>query len=154
MLKNILLVLLVLFIGAQFIRPERNLGQPEGPNFIGIKHPLSPEVHALLERACYNCHSNKTDYPWYANVQPVAWWLASHVKDGKRHYNLSEFGTYNAKREAEKLKETAGEVREGGMPLPSYTWMHPEARLTDAERKLIIDWAEGERGKLPAPAKP
>jgi hypothetical protein len=148
MIKKTLVALVVLLALAQLVRPERNLGTAEGPNYIGLKHPVSPELRGLLQRACYNCHSNHTTYPWYAEIQPVGWWLAYHVKDGRRHFNLSEFGTYNAKREAEKLKETAGEVREGGMPLPSYTWMHPEARLTEAERKLIIDWAEAAKAGL------
>jgi hypothetical protein len=145
MFKRLLLGLLVLSVVAQFIRPARNLGVAEGPDFIGRKHPLPPDVHALLQRACYDCHSDHTVYPWYAEVQPVAWWLSRHVTSGKRHLNLSEFGAYNARREKGKFKATVELVRNGKMPLPSYTWMHPEARLTDAERKLIVDWADAER---------
>ena len=125
-----------------------------GPNFIGAKKPVPANVAKVLQRACYDCHSNYTVYPWYANVQPIAWWLAHHVNDGKRHFNLSEFTTYTNKRASHKLEDAVNELKEGGMPLPSYTWAHPEARLSEADKQLLIEWAQDMR-KLypPEPAK-
>lgn len=141
MIKKILLGVIVLLLAAQLVRPDRNSGSVDGPAFIGRQHPVPADVQAVLARACYDCHSNQTRYPWYANVQPVGWWLAWHVNDGKKHLNFSEFGSYTAKRQAKKLKEITEEVADNGMPLPSYTWTHRDAVLTDAEKKLLGDWA-------------
>ncbi len=126
----------------QFFPPRRNLGVADGPNEIARKYAVPPAVHTLLTDACYNCHSNHTDYPWYASVQPVGWWLADHVNSGKRHVNFSEFGAYAPHQAARKLDSIADQVDEGGMPLRSYTWMHPRARLTARQRDLIVDWAQ------------
>ncbi|MBI2518063.1 MAG: heme-binding domain-containing protein [Opitutae bacterium] len=146
MLKKVLLGLFVLLLVAQLVRPARNSGAIDGPAFIGRQHPVPAEVEAVLAKACYDCHSNQTRYPWYAEVQPVGWWLAWHVNDGKKHLNFSEFGSYAAKRQAKKLKEVAEEVADNGMPLPSYTWTHRDAVLTDAEKKLLTDWVRGAGG--------
>ncbi len=151
MIKKLFLFLLILLVAAQFYRPTRNLSAVAGPNDINAKHPVPPAVQGLLERACYDCHSNNTKYPWYAEVQPVRWWLDSHIKDGKRHLDFSEFGAYTAKRASRKLKQTAEQVEQGEMPLPSYTWMHPEARLTPAEVKLLADWARATEKTVAVP---
>ena len=150
MKKIILPVVLLLVVVAQFIRPARNQGMVAGPNFLGAKQPVPANVAKVLQRACYDCHSNSTTYPWYADVQPVGWWLAWHVNDGRRHFNFSEFAAYPDKRAAHKLEEVVKEVKEGGMPLPSYTWMHPEARLSDDDKKLLMDWAQDLRRLYPA----
>ncbi|MBI2511902.1 MAG: heme-binding domain-containing protein [Opitutae bacterium] len=142
---KILVGLGALLVVAQAIRPMSNRGTVAGPNHLAKLAPVPAEVEAVLQRACYDCHSNATTYPWYANIQPIGWWLEQHVRDGKRHLNFSEFTTYSLKRATKKLEETAAEVREHEMPLPSYTWMHPEAKLSDAEIKLLADWATNTR---------
>jgi hypothetical protein len=142
MLKKILLGLLVVFVGLQFYRPAKNVSAAPSPHDVLVKHPAPAEVSAVLKRACYDCHSNNTRYPWYAEVQPVRWWLDSHITDGKRHLNFSEFGTYTKKRAVDKFEETIDQVEQKLMPLPSYTWGHPEARLTPAEIKALVTWAE------------
>ncbi len=144
-------ILLAGLIALQFVKPARNESADRSPNDITVKQPVPADVAALLQRACYDCHSNNTHYPWYAAVQPVGWWLTWHVNDGKRHLDFSEFGTYPAKRVRSKLGEIADEVSTRGMPLKSYTWMHPEARLTPAEIKLISDWAENRQDELAPP---
>ncbi len=151
MIKKILLLLLALVVIAQFIRPAKNVSAVAGPNDIAAKHPVPADVAALLKRACYDCHSNHTNYPWYAEVQPAGWWLASHVNDGKRHLNFSEFAAYPAKRAKTKAGEIVDEVEQKKMPLKSYTWMHPEARLTPGEVKLITAWAEDMEAKIMVP---
>jgi hypothetical protein len=151
MLKKILILLLALVIIAQFIRPAKNVSAVVGPNDIAAKHPVPANVAALLKRACYDCHSNNTKYPWYAEVQPAGWWLASHVKDGKRHLDFSEFAAYAPKRAKTKAGEIVDEVEEGKMPMKSYTLMHPEARLTPEELKLITAWAEDLEAKITVP---
>lgn len=142
---------LVLLIAIQFVQPARNESAAASPNDLKSRHPVPADVAALLQRACYDCHSNHTRYPWYAAVQPVGWWLAWHVDDGKRHLDFSEFSAYPAKRAKKKLAEIADEVETRGMPLKSYTWLHPEARLTPAEIRLVVDWAEGLRNGVVAP---
>lgn len=151
LLKIVLLVFAVLLVGAQFVRPAKNLapGTP-GPDDLTVLRPPSAEVKAVLERACYDCHSNHTRYPWYAEIQPVGWWLANHVKEGKAHLNFSTFGTYPAKRQTRKLNELIDEVEEGNMPLTSYTLTHADARLTPAEIKALTAWAASVRDNLPA----
>src|SRR6267142_1784670 len=98
MIKKILPGLALLLVAIQFYRPARNLSAAPGPNDINVKHPLPPAVKTLLANACYDCHSNNTRYPWYADVQPIAWWLGRHIDEGKRHLNFSEFGRYPPKR--------------------------------------------------------
>ena len=104
---------------------------------------MPAEVDAILKSSCYDCHSNNTHYPWYANIQPVAWWLADHVNEGKREINFNEFLTYKPKKAHHKMEEVAEMVNEGEMPLQSYTIVHRDASLSDAQRKLVADWALG-----------
>jgi len=140
--QKILLVLVLLFGAIQFVRPHPNTAAGLGPNDIAAKYQIPPDVQTVLQKACYDCHSNNTRYPWYAQVQPVGWWLANHISEGKRHLNFSEFLAYDAKRAPKKLKKAADELTEHDMPLTSYTLIHRDARLTPAETKLVADWAD------------
>jgi uncharacterized membrane protein len=149
MVKKILLGLLVLFIAIQFIRQSKNLGASPGPADLFAQHQAPDDVKQLVQTACYDCHSNTTRYPWYAEVQPVGWFLADHIKEGKRHLNFSGFGQLPPKRAARKLEQCADEVSEGGMPLASYRLVHADARLTDAQRKLLVAWFDSVRAQLP-----
>jgi len=133
---------LLVFIGAQFVRHAPNNGVAEGPGSIVTAHAVPAEVQKMLQRSCYDCHSNSTKYPWYAAVQPVAWWLSDHIVEGKAELNFSEFTRYDAKRAVRKLLSVSDEVRERHMPLNSYLLAHPEAKLTDAEVATLADWAE------------
>jgi len=148
MLKKILLGFCVLLIAIQFVRPQKNLSTSVSPNDITVKYPTSPEVKKLLQVACYDCHSNNTRYPWYAEVQPVAWWLADHIKEGKQHLNFSEFGALTPKRGARKMQQMMDELADHSMPLPSYRWGHKDARLAEAQVQLLTDWADSIRDKL------
>ena len=142
MKKKIFLVILALLVIIQFIRPARNVSTSVSANDI-TKHFTVPEdVNQILKRACNDCHSNNTIYPWYTNIQPVGWWMANHVKEGKGHLNFSEFGGYTPKRQHHKLEEVVEMVKEGEMPLNSYTWVHKDAKLTEQEKVLMVNWAE------------
>lgn len=99
-------------------------------------------MRELLARACYDCHSDHTRYPWYAHVQPVAWWLDRHVQEGRTALNFSAFADYEPKRAVRKLQAVADEVHDRQMPLPSYLWLHHEARLSEADTARLVDWAE------------
>jgi len=148
MWKRIFLGVLVILAAIQFIRQPKNLSStgPTTDDLI-VRTDPAPEIRLLLETACYDCHSNSTKYPWYAKVQPVGWWLANHIKDGKRHLNFSTFGLLTPKRAANKLEQCADEVTEGSMPLASYKLVHPDARLTPAQQNLLSNWFGLERSK-------
>jgi hypothetical protein len=145
MKRKLLAGVLGLFVVIQLFRPTLNSsvsGPFEGKNDITRLRPPSLEVRRILESSCYDCHSNRTRYPWYAHVQPVAWWLENHIRDGKKHLNFSEFESYSTKRKMKKLEALCDEVRDREMPLKSYTWLHRGAKLNDAEIKALCDWAE------------
>ena len=149
MAKRIWLGLLVIFIGFQFFRPQRNAITTASPHDDFITRFAPPtDVQRVLETACYDCHSNTTHYPWYANVQPVGWGLASHIDSGKRALNFSEFGSYPLKKQARKLSAIADQVTNHDMPLPSYTWIHRSARLSDAQVGAVSDWCDDLHDKL------
>jgi len=99
-------------------------------------------VKAILKESCFDCHSNVTKYPWYNNITPVNYWLAEHVKDGKKHFNFSNFIGNSTKRKDHKMEELIEMVEEKEMPLESYTLVHQEAKLSDDQIKAIVDWAK------------
>lgn len=149
MIRYILVGLLAVLVGIQFIRPARNIANPgPNPHDITALHPTPPPVRAILERACYDCHSDNTRYPWYAEVQPIAWWLDHHVRDGKRHLNFSQFGSYPTKRALKKVGEITEEVREEKMPLPSYVLVHRDAKLTPGEVQQLNDWVASVQARV------
>lgn len=145
MAKKILLVLIAAFIVIQFIRPDKNISELPSENDIRVHHSVPANVLSILKRACYDCHSNNTNYPWYSNIQPVGWWLADHVEEGKEELNFSEFATYSAKKADHKLEEVVEMVEEGEMPLESYTFIHRDAKLTAEEAKTLMNWANSLR---------
>ena len=141
MIKKVAYILLAILIIIQFIRPARNISSAEQVNHISKKYTVPANVNTVLEKACNDCHSNNTIYPWYTNIQPVGFWMDDHVKDGKDELNLSEFLTYSPKKARHKMEEVVDMVKEGEMPLDSYTWIHTEAKLTQEEKAALTDWA-------------
>lgn len=151
MLKKILIGLGAVLIIIQFIRPEKN-DSSDFSRDISTVYKVPEEINHLLQVSCYDCHSNKTEYPWYASVQPVGWWLNNHIKDGKRAMNFSEFAGFPLFVQNDKFNEIIEHIEEKEMPLPSYTYLglHPEARLSDDQRTMIIDWAREQLDYLKA----
>ncbi|WP_318344332.1 heme-binding domain-containing protein [Flagellimonas baculiformis] len=145
--KKIALVLLVVLVGMQFYRPEKN--QVEGDYVVAFEAETQPsaEVKEILRSACYDCHSDHTEYPWYNNVAPISYWLADHIKEGKEHLNFSDWENYTAKKKDHKLEEVVEEVKKGSMPLKEYTWTHGDARLTQEQIIALVTWADGARAK-------
>lgn len=141
MKKKIGLGLLLVLVAIQFIRPTRNSSASESPNDFSKYYDVPAEVHVALQKSCYDCHSNNTVYPWYTNVQPVGWWLQNHVNEGKGELNFSEFGTYDQKKARHKFEEIEEVVREGEMPLSSYTLIHRDTKLTQQQSEAIANWA-------------
>lgn len=127
----------------QFLRPAKNESTIVSENDITRAYVVPDNVQEVLKVACYDCHSNNTRYPWYNNVQPITWWLNDHVKEGKQHLNFSEFGGYSTKRKAKKLTEVAGTITDNEMPMSSYTFIHKDAVLNDAQKALVVNWARG-----------
>jgi Haem-binding domain len=141
MKKKILLSIVAILIIIQFFRPEQNDAAELITAYdISKKHSIPENVHQILIEKCYDCHSNKTNYPWYSNIQPVAWWMSDHIDEGKRELNFSEFSTYPTKKANHKIHEIAEEINEGEMPLTSYTVIHPNTKITESDRAAVNDW--------------
>ena len=140
-IKPALWTLLAIFLLAQFIRPTKNVSNDQ-TRHVSTKFPIPDEVESILKTACYDCHSNYTIYPWYAEVQPVAAWLANHVDEGKRKLNFSTLTTRPIAVQNHKLEEVIEMVREGEMPLDSYTWVHRDAILTQVQKDALVGWAQ------------
>lgn len=142
-LKNIAIVLVLLFLFIQSFRIDKTT-QPvdTSKDFIAFTS-ANAEVTNTIKIACYDCHSNQPSYPWYTNVAPFSWWVKHHINEGSHHLNFSEWGTYSEKRKNHKLEECIEMIEEGEMPIDSYTWMHKEAKLTDAQRLQLVEFFKG-----------
>src|SRR5689334_4746496 len=116
-MRRFLVVLLVILIVIQFIRPAKNISNDLLASDISRVYTVSENVSGILKKACADCHSNNTVYPWYAQVQPVGWWLNNHIREGKKELNFSEFGSYPIARQYKKLDDMAEQVNKGEMPL-------------------------------------
>ena len=148
-IRPLLLGLLAVFFLIQFYRPARNLSNIQ-THHVSTKYTVPAEVEAILQSACYDCHSNQTQYPWYAEIQPVAYWLAGHVNEGKRKLNLSEFTNRKVSWQNHKFEEILEVMEEGNMPLDSYTWTHGEARLSEQQVKTLVTWVQSNMDLLRA----
>jgi hypothetical protein len=149
-LRKLLLLLLIVFIVIQFFRPKKNISEGPQPNNIAAAYPVPENVKVILAKACDDCHSNNTRYPWYNNIQPVAWWLNDHVQEGKGDLNFDEFTTYRLRKQYNRLEQTKELVDKGEMPLKSYTWIHKDAILTDQEKQALYSWVETSRAAMEA----
>jgi hypothetical protein len=139
-LKVILVIVIIGLIAIQFIRPEKNSGEEIAANQITAKYKTPQEVEQILKVSCYDCHSNTTHYPWYSNIQPVAWWLDDHIVEGKDELNFSTFMEYPVWRQYKKFKEIGKEVKDGDMPMESYTFIHRDAVMTADQKSLVQTW--------------
>ena len=142
------IVLVVIFIGIQFIRPALTNPPVDESQTIVARTQMTPEVSSILDRSCRDCHSNKTVWPWYTKLAPVSWWLADHVNEGRQDLNMSEWGKLPKDRQDRKLRQMCDEIQDGMMPLSSYLPMHPTARLSDQDKKTLCDWTDKERERL------
>ena len=138
--KIIGMVLLVGLVGIQFMPTKRNQSNVVfDTDFLLVNH--TPEnVRKILRTSCYDCHSNHTEYPWYSKVQPAAWLMESHITDGKKELNFSEWEDYSDRRKNSKLRSIISQIEKDEMPLFSYTLLHRNAVLSDHKKKLLIDY--------------
>lgn len=146
--KRILVVAAVAAVGAQFIPVERKNPTVDSGKTLYALHPVPAEVQATLERSCRDCHSDETTWPWYSHVAPVSWVVANDVHEGRKHFNLSEWGAYPDEKKLRKLGEICEQVKNKDMPDEKYTWIHWSARLDDNQRAMLCDWVETTRKPL------
>lgn len=141
MIKTIIIIVVVI-VAIQFFQVANNKGVRETKDYIFNFFPVSDTVKNMIDVACIDCHSNRTTYPWYSYVQPIAWWLKGHIDDGKKALNFSEFGQYTAKEQKRKFGAMTTYVFDKQMALPSFLIIHKNARLKETQRELIMDWAD------------
>jgi hypothetical protein len=137
-----------IFILMQFIQPDRTNPGFDQSKTMQTELNIPTEISALLERGCKDCHSNQTTWPFYAYIAPVSWLVSNDVTEGRKHFNMSEWGKYKPNKKASKLNDINQAVNDRSMPLPKYIPLHPEANLTDAERAQLAAWAQKEAEKL------
>ncbi|WP_379965041.1 heme-binding domain-containing protein [Epilithonimonas sp. UC225_85] len=139
-MKKVLIILLVAFVMIQFFQIDKtNPTNNDGMDFIKIKNTPEP-IAKIIRSSCYDCHSNETEYPAYSYIQPFGWLVKDHIDEGRKEMNFSTFATYEPKRQAHKLEEAAEYVEQKKMPLESYTLGHPDAKLTDDQRRQLVDY--------------
>jgi hypothetical protein len=147
LLKNLVLAILIVLVLAQFFGPEKNDGDISSVDaFLADTNPPE-DVKAILKSSCFDCHSDHSRYPWYNTITPVNYWLNDHIVEGKEHFNASQWEAYSDKKKDHKLEELAEEVEEKEMPLPSYTWTHREADLSQEQIDAIVSWVNMARIK-------
>ncbi len=139
-IKWILKLALLALIIIQFFRPNKNNEGYESMRAFETETKPSTEVVGILKTHCYDCHSNHTIYPWYAEVAPISFWLDDHIRHGKGEFNVSKWEEYSLKKKDHKLEELIEEVKEGHMPLDSYTWIH--GNLSEEEKRTLLQWAD------------
>ena len=145
--KKIALALAAVFVILQFFRPEKNLGSSSGHD-IAQSFTVPPGIQTVLLRSCYDCHSNHTVYPWYAEIQPGGWFLAKHIRDGKRGLNFDEYTSYRLMKQYRRFKDIKENVENDEMPLPSYLLIHRYAKLSATEKNDLIQWCAAMRDSM------
>lgn len=136
-----LLVLLLLFIAIQFRRPDRTRTDIITADHLFNRLAVPANVQGILKRSCFDCHSEQTIWPWYTNIAPVSWLVAGDVEHGRKKMNFSIWGRMSETKQASKFDDITDELKDGKMPLPKYLLMHPDAKLTQADKDLLIGWA-------------
>ena len=151
--KRTLIVLAMLLVGIQFVQPARTNPQEDPSKTIFADATVWQNAPKTIERACLDCHSSRTRWPWYAHVAPVSWLVAHDVAEGREHMNLSAWSENDRAQKSALLADVCKLVKSNSMPLPIYITMHEEAKLTGQERQEICSWAEGARARLDAAGK-
>lgn len=133
-------MLLVGLVGIQFFPTSLNQSDTIPTTDFMAVYNVKKEVERIITTSCYDCHSNNTEYPWYNKVQPVAWFLEDHVAHGKEELNFNEWDSYSSRRKNSKLKSIISQIEDDEMPLASYTLIHRDAKLSDTEKEIVLDW--------------
>lgn len=142
MLNKILLGLLAIFIISQFFPANLPEVILDNPSDLLLNNDVPKDIEKMLRATCYDCHSNETVYPWYSYVSPVKFLISKDTRDARKHLNFSEWENYSKADMLEALDEISEEVGEGEMPMKIYPITHPDAKLSDVDREVLISWAE------------
>jgi len=136
------IIVLIALVLMQFIRIDKTHPEINPTNdFINIKNP-PPEIAQMIKTSCYDCHSFESKYPWYAEVAPVSWYLKNHINEARHRVNFSEWASYEPEKASRKLHACADDIKEGDMPLSSYTLIHGDASLNQEQIKQLSEWFE------------
>jgi len=138
--KKLALGIALLFIVVQLFMIDKTNPIGHAEEDIIMANSAPEAVGIVLKTACYDCHSNNSNYPWYTNIAPVSWWIKHHINEGRAELNFSEWGTYTPEKADHKLEECIEQIGEGEMPLTSYTIIHKEANLSVEQKKILLDW--------------
>lgn len=140
--RRIAFLLLVVFMVMQLFRIDKtNPPVEEGYDFLEVTKAPQDVAH-ILKTSCYDCHSNTTRYPYYADIAPASWWIKHHIDEGREHLNFSEWKSYEKDKRKHKLEECIEEIQDGEMPLKPYLWMHSNAKMVEADKNKLIEWFE------------
>ncbi|WP_457616378.1 heme-binding domain-containing protein [Lutibacter sp.] len=139
-LKRMFLLLFIAFVGIQFIPTKRNVSNRVPETNFNTLYNVPEKIQVLLKQSCYDCHSNNTNYPWYNTIQPIRFMLETHIANGKKELNFDVFGNYSKRKQKNKLKAIASQVKDGEMPLWSYTIIHKKAALSEEDKNELISW--------------
>jgi hypothetical protein len=140
MLRNLLAMGLVVLAGIQFFGPARTNPQAAPSQALFAKMAVPADVQATIKRSCWDCHSNETQWPWYAHVAPMSWAVVGDVNNGRGQMNFSDW-KYSPEEGSDLLDKICKEIKRHKMPLPSYTWIHWSAKLSDPEIKRLCAWS-------------
>ncbi|MCA1629294.1 MAG: heme-binding domain-containing protein [Acidobacteria bacterium] len=147
-LKWVAIVVASVFVGIQFVPKSVTNAAVDESRTINARLRVTPEVNAILARSCNDCHTQQTRFPWYSLVAPVSWMLADHIREGRDHLNFSDWASYDAEEQDMLLQNICRITRRGAMPMPSYLYIHGDARLSQEDVKTLCDWTQAERGRL------
>ncbi len=131
-----------------FIHPFGMVKQANSPKPLFVGAQIESPILNVMRKSCANCHSEQTDWPWYSYVPPASWMVEKDVRDGRDHFNMSHWDEYSAEKRIEIISEIAVMVRNKQMPLPRYTWLHSDAKLSEVDIALIDHWSHAERRRL------
>ena len=140
-----------LFVLMQVVIPAKTNPPSDPAMSLKAAKPAAAAAVAVLERSCRDCHSNDTTWPWYSHVAPVSWLVARAGNEGRREFNMSEFGTWEPKKQQHKLEEACAQVKEGEMPMWIYVIQHAEAKLQPGDVELICSLSTPAPASTPAP---
>ena len=145
---RIILIVFVVLVAIQLYRPAKTNPAVDPTKTLHANTQMPPDVAQAMEHSCTDCHTNQTVWPKYSYVAPVSWLVTDDVNEGRRHVNFSEWGTYSAQRQQAKLEDICNEVKDGGMPLKQYTWMHKGTALSQPQRDAICAWTKAEQQRV------
>ena len=147
-LKKATIMVIVLLVAIQFFKTKENKSIQVSENAITQHYDVPENIQNILKTSCYDCHSNNTNYPWYSKIQPVKWWLANHVNEGKEKLNFDEFYSYSTKRKLHKLDEVIETIKDNEMPLKSYMLIHGDAKLTVNDKSELEAWVKNLKNEI------